>query len=73
MPFIRESTNDDSATATVDVTYLCKLTDGTMNYIDNTTLQPIALPETSNFVSMNKSAGYYYLDIVKQFGQFDKG
>ncbi|MBP5470767.1 MAG: hypothetical protein J6Z11_16170, partial [Candidatus Riflebacteria bacterium] len=64
MPFIRESTNDDSATATVDVTYLCKLTDGTMNYIDNTTLQPIALPETSNFVSMNKSAGYYYLDIV---------
>ncbi len=62
LPFIREATNDDSATCTLDVTYLCKLTDGTMNYIDNTNLASVTGP--TNFISMEKSAGYYHSRIV---------
>ncbi len=63
LPFIRETTYDDSATATLDVTYLCKLTDGTMHYIDQD-LNAITLPTTSNMISMDKSSDYYHVSIV---------
>ncbi len=62
-PFIKETSYDDSATATVDVTYLCKLTDGTMEYIDEN-LEKVGPPTTTNFVSMEKNASYYTLNIV---------
>ena len=63
LPFTRETPYDDSATATIDVTYLCKLTDGTMHYIDQD-LNALTLPTTSNMISMDKSSEYYHVSIV---------
>ncbi len=63
LPYTREIGNDDHATATLDVTYLCKLTDGTMEYLDGN-LNLLSLPTTSNLVRLNEGTNLYNLTIV---------
>ncbi len=63
LPYARESGTDDHATATLDVTYLCKLTDDTMTYLDSN-LNILPLPTTSNLVRLNEGTNLYNLTIV---------
>ena len=63
LPYTRETGVDDHATATLDVTYLCKLEDGSMQYLDGN-LAPLSLPTTSNFVKLNEGSSLYNLTIV---------
>ncbi|MBQ2592154.1 MAG: hypothetical protein II567_02585, partial [Candidatus Riflebacteria bacterium] len=63
LPYARESGVDDHATATLDVTYLCKLTDDTMKFLD-ANLNLLPLPTTSNLALLNEGSSLYNLTIV---------
>ena len=63
LPYQREASNDDHATATVDVTYLCKLTDGSMVYVDES-LNETTLPTTTNLAKLIDSSSHYRMTVV---------
>ena len=63
LPYTRETTYEDHATATLDVTYLCKLTDGSMKYVNNN-LQLLSLPTTSDLISLEDGANVYRQTII---------
>ena len=63
LPYARETGTDDHATATLDVTDLCKLTDGSMRYLDGN-LNLLPLPTTTNIARLNEGTNNYNLTIV---------
>ncbi|MBQ3644197.1 MAG: hypothetical protein II961_06335 [Candidatus Riflebacteria bacterium] len=63
LPYIKETSNDDHATATLDVTYLCKLEDGSMKYVDNN-LNLVTPPPPTNFISMEEGSNLYRQVII---------
>ena len=63
LPYARETGVDDHATATLDVTSLCKLKDGSMEYLDGN-LNLLSLPTTTDLVRLNEGSSFYNLTIV---------